>query len=74
MTTTGDIEPRWYILHAYSGQEERVKKTLEQRVATMDVKDKIFQVIVPTEEEMEIKDGRRKAVPRKVFRGTSSFR
>ena len=69
MTTTGDIEPRWYILHAYSGQEERVKKTLEQRVATMDVKDKIFQVIVPTEEEMEIKDGRRKAVPRKVFPG-----
>ena len=69
MTTTGDIEPRWYIIHAYSGQEERVKKTLEQRVATMDVKDKIFQVIVPTEEEMEIKDGRRKAVPRKVFPG-----
>ena len=69
MTTTGEIEPRWYILHAYSGQEERVKKNLEQRVATMDVKDKIFQVIVPTEDEMEIKDGRRKAVPRKVFPG-----
>ena len=69
MTTTGEIEPRWYILHAYSGQEERVKKNLEQRVATMDVKDKIFQVIVPTEDEMEIKDGRRQAVPRKVFPG-----
>ena len=44
---------RWYIIHAYSGQEDRVKKNLEQRIQTMDVKDKIFQVIVPTEEEME---------------------
>ena len=38
---------RWYIIHAYSGQEDRVKKNLEQRIQTMDVKDKIFQVIVP---------------------------
>jgi len=63
------IGPRWYIIHAYSGQEERVKKNLEQRVSTMDVKDKIFQVVVPTEDEIEMKDGRRKAVPRKVFPG-----
>ena len=69
MSTTSSTETRWYIIHAYSGQEERVKKNLEQRVATMDVKDKILQVIVPTEDEMEIKDGRRKAVPRKVFPG-----
>ena len=69
METIQDVESRWYIVHAYSGQEERVKKNLEQRVATMDVEDKIFQIIIPTEDEMEIKDGRRKAVPRKVFPG-----
>jgi transcriptional antiterminator NusG len=69
MNTTEDTEARWYIVHAYSGQEARVQKNLEQRVATMDVKDKIFQVIVPTEDEMEIRDGRRKSVARKVFPG-----
>jgi transcriptional antiterminator NusG len=69
MSTQEHTGSRWYIVHAYSGQEDRVKKNLEQRVATMDVKDKIFQIIVPTEDEMEIKDGRRKAVPRRVFPG-----
>ena len=69
MSTVSSLETRWYIIHAYSGQEERVKKNLEQRVATMDMKHKIIQVIVPTEDEMEIKDGRRRAVPRKVFPG-----
>jgi transcriptional antiterminator NusG len=69
MSTVHSVDTRWYIIHAYSGQEERVKKNLELRVATMDVKHKILQVIVPTEDEMEIKDGRRKAVARKVFPG-----
>jgi len=64
-----DSERRWYIVHAYSGQEERVKKNLELRVETMDVKDKIFRVVVPTEEELEIKDGQRKSVAHKVFPG-----
>ncbi len=59
----------FYIIHTYSGQEDRVKKNLEQRIETMDVKDKIFQVVVPTEEEIEIKDGRRRPVQRKVFPG-----
>jgi transcriptional antiterminator NusG len=59
----------WYIIHTYSGQEERVKKNLELRIETMDVKDRIFSVVVPTEEEIEIKEGRRKAVQRKVFPG-----
>ena len=62
-------ELRWYILHAYSGHEERFKKNLELRVASMDVQDKIVQVIVPTEDEIEIKDGRRKPVPKRVFPG-----
>jgi transcriptional antiterminator NusG len=60
---------RWYIIHAYSGQEDRVKKNLEQRVQTMDVKDKIFQVIIPTEEEMEYKDGQKKTNLKKIFPG-----
>jgi transcriptional antiterminator NusG len=64
-----EIETRWYIIHTYSSQEDRVKKNLDLRIETMDVKDKIFQVIVPTEEEVEIKDGRRKSVPRRVFPG-----
>lgn len=66
---TEESSPRWYIVHAYSGQEERVKKNLELRIETMDVSDKIFEVIVPTEEEIEIKDGQRIPVPRKVFPG-----
>ena len=69
MTQNGDVEARWYIVHTYSSQEERVKKNLELRIETMDVKDRIFQVIVPTEDEVEIKDGRRKSVPRRVFPG-----
>ena len=62
-------DKRWYIIHAYSGQEYRVKKNLEQRIQTMDVKDKIFQVIVPTEEEMEYKDGQKKSNLKKIFPG-----
>ena len=46
------IEPRWYFVHTYSGQEERVRKNLEQRITTMYAEDKILQVIVPTEEIM----------------------
>ena len=69
MSTTSEKETRWYIIHTYSGQEDRVKKNLEQRVASMDAKDKILQVVVPTEEEIEIREGKRKAVRRKVFPG-----
>ena len=64
-----DIEPRWYIIHTYSSQEERVKKNLELRVETMDVKDKIFRVVVPTEEEVEIRGGQRKPKQNRVFPG-----
>ncbi len=69
MVTTETTEPRWYIVHTYSGQEDRVKTNLELRVSTMDVKDKIFEVVIPTEEEIEIKDGQRKPVPKRVFPG-----
>ena len=69
MLANEETETRWYIVHTYSSQEERVKKNLELRIETMDVKDRIFQVIVPTEYEIEIKDGHRKSVPRRVFPG-----
>ena len=59
----------WYIIHTYSGQEDRVKRNLEMRIESMDVKDKIFQVVVPTEDEIEIKGGERKHVQRKIFPG-----
>ena len=66
-----DVEDiaRWYIIHAYSGHEERVKKNLEQRIETLDIKDKILNVVVPTEEEIEIKSGVRKTISKKVFPG-----
>lgn len=69
MSTTETEDARWYIIHTYSSQEERVKKNLDLRVETMDVKHKIFQVIVPTEDEVEIQDGRRKPIPRRIFPG-----
>ena len=69
MITISEKETRWYIVHTYSGHEDRVKRNLDQRVASMDVQDKIFQVVVPTEEEIEIRDGRRRSVRRKVFPG-----
>lgn len=59
----------WYVIHTYSGYEDRVKTNLEHRIDSMDVKDKIFQVVVPTEDEMEIKDGQRRTVARKIFPG-----
>jgi transcriptional antiterminator NusG len=69
MTNATETDPQWYIIHAYSGQEDRVKRNLDLRISTMDMTDKIFQVVVPTEEEMEIKDGKRKAVAKRIFPG-----
>ena len=59
----------WYILHTYSGQEDRVKKNIDQRVKTMDLKDKIFGCVVPTESEVEVKDGQRKTIKKKMYAG-----
>ncbi|HET7080310.1 MAG TPA: transcription termination/antitermination protein NusG [Chloroflexia bacterium] len=60
---------QWYVIHTYSGYENKVKKNLEYRVATNDLGDKIFRIVVPTEEEIEIRDGQRRTVQRKVFPG-----
>lgn len=62
-------EARWYVVHSYSGYENKVKKNLEHRIESMDMQGKIFQVIVPTEEEIELKDGQRRVVERRVFPG-----
>ena len=56
-------------MHCYSGQENKVRQNLEQRIATMGMKGKILDVIVPTEEEIEVKDGKRRTVERRVFPG-----
>ena len=69
MTIKTRADARWYIIHAYSGQEDRVKRNLELRISTMDMKDKIFDVVIPTEDEIEIKDGKRNSVSRRVFPG-----
>jgi len=60
---------RWYVIHTYSGYENKVKTNLEHRIQSMDMGDKIFQVLVPTEEEIEIKNGKRHPVERKIYPG-----
>jgi transcriptional antiterminator NusG len=59
----------WYVVHCYSGYENKVRHNLEQRIDTMGMKDRIFDVVVPTEEEIEVKDGKRRTVERRVFPG-----
>jgi len=62
-------ETNWYVVHTYSGYENRVKANLEKRVETMGMQDKIFRVIVPEHEETEMKDGKKRTMMRKVFPG-----
>ncbi len=59
----------WYVVHCYSGYENKVKHNLEQRIETMRMQSQIFQVVVPTEDEMEVRDGKRRVVERRVFPG-----
>jgi len=59
----------WYVIHCYSGYENKVKHNLEQRTETMQMHDQIFQVVVPTEDEIEVRDGKRKVIERRVFPG-----
>jgi transcription termination/antitermination protein NusG len=64
-----DEEKQWYVVHCYSGYENKVRHAIEQRIETMGMKDKIFDVVVPTEEEIEVREGKRKTVERRVFPG-----
>jgi len=59
----------WYVVHCYSGHENKVKHNLEQRIETMQLHERIFQVVVPTEDEIEVRDGKRRTIERRVFPG-----
>lgn len=59
----------WYVVHCYSGYENKVRHNLEQRIETMGMKNKIFDIVVPTEEEIEVKEGKRRTIERRVFPG-----
>jgi len=63
------FQKAWFVIHTYSGYENKVKKNLEQRIESMGMRDYILQVVVPTEEEIEIRDGQRRTVERRIFPG-----
>jgi transcriptional antiterminator NusG len=65
----GGNQPAWYVVHCYSGYENKVRHNLEQRIESMGMKDKIFDVVVPTQEEIEVRDGKRRTVERHIFPG-----
>ncbi len=60
---------QWYVLHTYSGYENKVKRSIEHRVDALDLGDRVYEVVVPTHDEIEIRSGQRFTVPRKVFPG-----
>ena len=62
-------ERNWYVIHTYSGYEEQVADSLKQRIESLNMQDKIFDVIVPKEKQIEIKNGKRKTVEKRVFPG-----
>ena len=64
-----DMEPRWYVVHTYSGYENKVKTDLEKTVKNRELEEYFFDIVVPMEEQIEIKDGKRKANLKKVFPG-----
>ncbi|MFC1961844.1 transcription termination/antitermination protein NusG [Chloroflexota bacterium] len=64
-----DNSKDWYVIHTYSGYEERVKKNLEQRIRFLDAGDEVLQIIIPTEDEVEVKSGRRRTVTKKILPG-----
>jgi len=66
---TPEDDAQWYVVHAYSEHEEKVKKNLEKRIESMDMQDKILQVLVPMEDEIEIKDGKRRHVQNPICPG-----
>jgi transcriptional antiterminator NusG len=70
ITDEEDDEDRgWFVVHCHSGYENKVRHNLEQRIETMGMKDQIFDVVIPTQEEIEVKDGKRRSIERHVFPG-----
>lgn len=66
---TSNLGRRWYAIHTYSGYEENVAENLQNRITTLGMQDKIFNVLVPTEKKIKIKNGKRKVVEEKIFPG-----
>lgn len=64
-----NLEPRWYVVHTYSGYENKVKTDLEKTIKNRELEDYFFDIVVPMEEQIEIKDGKRKTNLKKVFPG-----
>jgi transcriptional antiterminator NusG len=64
-----DEDRAWFVIHCYSGYENKVRHNLEQRIESMGMKDDIFDVVIPTQEEIEVKDGKRRSIERHVFPG-----
>ena len=62
-------ESKWFVIHTYSGHEDRVKKNLEQRIKLIDSGEEITQVVVPTEEEVEVRAGQKRTVAKKILPG-----
>ena len=63
------LEGQWYVLHTYSGYENKVKKSIETRIEALDLTDRVYEIVVPTQEEIEIRSGQRHQVQKKVFPG-----
>lgn len=64
-----DATKQWYAIHTYSGYEEKVAESIRQRAESLDMKDKIIQVLVPKEKMIEVKNGKRKVVEKRIFQG-----
>ncbi|MEO5627601.1 MAG: transcription termination/antitermination protein NusG [Candidatus Saccharimonadales bacterium] len=64
-----DTTKQWYAIHTYSGYEEKVAESIRQRAESLDMADKIFQVVVPKEKMIEVKNGKRKVVEKRIFQG-----
>lgn len=64
-----DKQAQWFVAHTYSGYEERVRRNLEQRIKSMDIDQDISQVVIPTEEEIEVKSGQKRTVTKKILPG-----
>jgi transcriptional antiterminator NusG len=64
-----ESEKQWFVIHTYSGHEERVKKNLEQRIKFMDSGSEIMRIVIPTEDEIEVRSGRRRTVTKKILPG-----
>jgi transcription termination/antitermination protein NusG len=69
VSTRYDSQKHWYAIHTYSGYEEKVAESIRQRAGSLDMKDKIFKVLVPKEKMIEVKNGKRRVVEKRIFQG-----